>query len=539
MTQIEFGVNNFRKYINLNPLRLGDITYLVGENNSGKSTFVKGLLLLLNNLANPSNALTIGAHAFDFNNTKNRRYGHLNLPTFYSALNRNSDDPEITFSCRLTHAQNNEFMDYTIETTVVSGYELNSSFGFIKKMQIIDNVNCRIYTYILNEQSKISCRYKIENFAPAETYINNLRQIQSAVNLKLDKHSDKCNYLKERYIDEYSQTAEVIEKEKKSLQCLSQGLDNAIKILTGECCPTFKNSYKTEYQTLPAQIFAEISSPGNEVDISNDLTGIDLNKEISNLAHNLDACIKPYSSIEYLYAHEAEQRFFYNINDHNDETAQMIKEYAEIFGGAWDEIYDEIVGSWLSHFDLTDKYIITEATEEGAFKVFLSKERPEWDIKNKCYTNRQQWRPLATYGTGIIRIVSLVMNLANLAFRYVIGNTDDIIPTTIVIEEPEMNLHPKYQSRLADLFRELNERYGFKFIIETHSEYIIRKTQVAVKQARYQSNEAMNALNPYKVLYFPQDGDPYEMQYRTDGRFSNSFGPGFYDEANNLIFEVL
>lgn len=124
MTQLEFGFKNFRKYINLNPLRLGDITYLVGENNSGKSTFVKGLLLLLNNLANPSNALTIGAHAFDFNNTKNRRYGHLNLPTFYSALNRNSDDPEITFSCRLTHAQNNEFMDYTIETTVVSGYDL-------------------------------------------------------------------------------------------------------------------------------------------------------------------------------------------------------------------------------------------------------------------------------------------------------------------------------------------------------------------------------------------------------------------------------
>lgn len=538
MTQIEFGVNNFRKYIDLNPLRLGDITYLVGENNSGKSTFVKGLLLLLNNLANPSNAPTV-ALAFDFNNTKNRRYGHLNVPTFYSALNRNSDDPEITFSCRLKNAQNKEFMDYTIETTVVSEYEPNSSFGFIKKMQIIDNVNCRIYTYILDEQTRMSGRYKIENFAPAETYINNLKQIQSAVKLKLQKHSDKCNYLKERYIDDYSLTADVIEKEKNSLQCLDKGLDNAIKILTGECCPTFKNSDKAEYQTLPAQIFAQISSPGNKVDISNDLTGIDLNKEISNLAHNLDACIKPYSSIEYLYAHEAEQRFFYNTNDHNDETAQMIKEYAEIFGGTWDKTYDEFVGSWLSHFDLTDKYIITEATEEGAYKVFLSKERPEWDIKNKYYTNRQQWRPLATYGTGIIRIVSLVMNLANLVFRYVSGNTDVIIPTTIVIEEPEMNLHPKYQSRLADLFRELNERYGFKFIIETHSEYIIRKTQVAVKQARYQSKEKMNALNPYKVLYFPQDGDPYEMQYRTDGRFSNSFGPGFYDEANNLIFEVL
>ena len=81
----------------------------------------------------------------------------------------------------------------------------------------------------------------------------------------------------------------------------------------------------------------------------------------------------------------------------------------------------------------------------------------------------------------------------------------------VIIEEPEMNLHPKYQSLLADLFLELSERYGFRFIIETHSEYMIRKTQVEVKNSRYESPEALNALNPFQVLYFPQNESPRSL----------------------------
>jgi len=29
------------------------------------------------------------------------------------------------------------------------------------------------------------------------------------------------------------------------------------------------------------------------------------------------------------------------------------------------------------------------------------------------------------------------------------------------------------------------------------------------------------------------------MKYRIDGKFSNEFGPGFFDEANNLLFDIL
>jgi predicted ATPase len=50
----------------------------------------------------------------------------------------------------------------------------------------------------------------------------------------------------------------------------------------------------------------------------------------------------------------------------------------------------------------------------------------------------------------------------------------------LLIEEPESNLHPALQSKLAVFFVELANKYNKQIIIETHSEYIIRKIQYVV-----------------------------------------------------------
>ena len=97
------------------------------------------------------------------------------------------------------------------------------------------------------------------------------------------------------------------------------------------------------------------------------------------------------------------------------------------------------------------------------------------------------------------------------------------------------------QSKLADLLFDLYEKYGYRFIIETHSEYLIRKTQVIVKE---NFNNEKNPLkdNPFKVFYFNSSDSEkpyYEIIYQKDGSFSNDFGKGFFDEASNLAYEIL
>ena len=46
------GFKNFRRFENFPMLEFGKITYMVGRNNSGKSTMVKALLLVMDYLQN-------------------------------------------------------------------------------------------------------------------------------------------------------------------------------------------------------------------------------------------------------------------------------------------------------------------------------------------------------------------------------------------------------------------------------------------------------------------------------------------------------
>jgi predicted ATPase len=70
---------------------------------------------------------------------------------------------------------------------------------------------------------------------------------------------------------------------------------------------------------------------------------------------------------------------------------------------------------------------------------------------------------MAHVGTGVSQVLPiLVLGL--------LSQFDD----TIVIEHPELHLHPRVQSRLADFFLFL-ALTGRQVLVETHSEYIINR----------------------------------------------------------------
>lgn len=111
--------------------------------------------------------------------------------------------------------------------------------------------------------------------------------------------------------------------------------------------------------------------------------------------------------------------------------------------------------------------------------------------------------------------------------------TIDYAPQCICIEEPENHLHPKFQSMLAEMFVEAYQKYNIHFIIETHSEYLIRKLQVMVadKENKLTSNEV-------SINYVDKDenGISHNRQIKIldDGSLGGKFGTGFFDEAASL-----
>ena len=107
--------------------------------------------------------------------------------------------------------------------------------------------------------------------------------------------------------------------------------------------------------------------------------------------------------------------------------------------------------------------------------------------------------------------------------------------TTLILEQPELHLHPRVQTRLADFFASMI-RLGKQCIIETHSEHLINRLRFRIAV----SDE--EALADDVLLYFVEtnDGQAHYRPIRI-----NQYGviedwpTGFFDDSHNLAADIL
>ena len=101
----------------------------------------------------------------------------------------------------------------------------------------------------------------------------------------------------------------------------------------------------------------------------------------------------------------------------------------------------------------------------------------------------------------------------------------------IMIEEPESNLHPDYQIMLAHMIMDYSESFGLSFIIETHSEYMLREFQLMVKRDD-------NSITKDKVnVNFGVDGVFTNVTINDKGLLSQSIAKNFYGKTAEQMRE--
>lgn len=285
--------------------------------------------------------------------------------------------------------------------------------------------------------------------------------------------------------------------------------------------------------------------------------------EVLNLfAHYLVMeCLLPAWSgkIAYVSSSRVDVKRLYPL-DGTDDFTQLLQRYFEGKRLQKSEDHDEAVygpqkrkdyrlnrftSQCLKAFGIGES-IIFKVDEDGlGVKLFLHRADGSED------------RLLADEGYGITQLVSILLQIET-AIVTAKGESVNSIsgfidpdkrdsskfyyePRIIAIEEPEIHLHPKFQSLLADMFTIAYKKYNIRFIIETHSEYLIRKMQVLVAKKRVEPGEVsllyVNSANADKR----PEGEPHvkEIGICEDGYLSDSFGTGFFDEATSLSHQLL
>ena len=119
------------------------------------------------------------------------------------------------------------------------------------------------------------------------------------------------------------------------------------------------------------------------------------------------------------------------------------------------------------------------------------------------------------------------------SYSYLLNN-----PITVALEEPENHLHPSLQSKLADMLVDADSNYGVQFLIETHSEYLIRKLQLLIARKTVDNDHV-------SILYINSKDRPSYMPLvnrigvDSEGNLEDVFGPGFFDESIRLTKELI
>lgn len=262
-------------------------------------------------------------------------------------------------------------------------------------------------------------------------------------------------------------------------------------------------------------------------------------EEKDKIATNLKQFIKVARTKELETENTYREEYLYDLLIHNDVDDELMQALNEVKHA--DRIFYEkgtFINRWIKNFGIGDSIEI-KGTEEGlGVLVYLNK-----DGETKL---------LADEGYGITQLFSLLLQIENSILNatqkvYKVGpwttefNTQIKIgynPSTIYVEEPENHLHPKFQSLLADMFLEAYQKYNIHFVLETHSEYLIRKLQLHVANKEVDFSREDLSLN-----YVDTDEQGFafnkQIEVQEDGRLKESFGSGFFDEADKLAVELI
>ncbi len=539
------GFKNFRRFQYFPEIDLGDITILVGGNNAGKSTLVKAMLLMRDFLKSriestdnsKINNRTSQRPRFSFDTE------HVNIGDFYRAFCRQSPRKEETISFTMK-------IDKFRFIVNIRGERKPGVIPEVSMIAVSDEDRDIAFTFDFSKDQMIAQFGNDRESYDNSLFNNNIISLQD----RKESLTAKLNELNKKLFD--SKDLEMITAIKSEIEKVQLSLKQIQFELHKNEKNAINNGYTLKvYGARAVDLFFYNGLNAGELIIPELIKGFvrfaddgtlgdkrsksykeeEANKTflrgkveiLKAIAEELETILNK-QVIEYIYAHSVYQdSVFANCANSSDYTKRTIHEFYTSRISQGDEEFS-FIEEWFEEFKIGKSLKVIPYKGDNYSLVIFDNENPEiTSDKKKGYPGGID---LADKGMGSIQIVILLIRLATLIRKYR-GQQ-----LTVLLEEPEQNLHPAIQSKLADLLYHINNNFGVRFVIETHSEYLIRKTQIIVAE---QNKFQKSIDNPFKVIYLPDNDElPYDMQYRPDGKFMKDFGPGFFDEAANLAFEI-
>lgn len=561
---MKFGVKNYKVFENYQEFNIRPLTLLVGANNTGKSALSKLLYLLKH-----------GTYKLDFEAQSDTRRDTLEdsinwkHPTkgflfTFPAYNSFLPPLEVTASYENGTCNSLEisaFDDDEIPVLEIRTKDNRCYLDFNYRWLLNCLFDEKLYyknTLLSSNTSSIN----ISEFRPlppfskekmVESTLNNIENVFSVqkkhlftIYKHLEEFSKELGYVDDRkfysILPFFSLRDDVLLKQQMFSPLLFEVFDNLENVT---------DQYKNEIIEIQDKVFSNI-----EINLSDSF--MDSRELVNNIKHTIKEQIKKLIGSYEITVRETgvfNMIFEERILKENYGNDKNVPKYT-----LWEELINQLYFLKESmqkvHFsnvsrDISSDYISKifheiENLNEGRkihFNNIILEALNFFELENIEITKDEilvtvEDGPkinVKDLGYGYSKMIPVILGLIELSI------TDIYTPykNIFIIEEPEANLHPNFQSKLAEFFTWIPKYFlSTNIILETHSEYLIRNLQFLIADNTVTEKQCI-------IYNFGNDKDVTrsnpkvrEITIKSDGQLSDGFTKGFLDEAINLQFNL-
>jgi len=581
------GLENFRLFKKMQHFDFSPITILTGVNNSGKSSVIKALLLLKESFGKSEE---ISELLFTDNSQ--------NLGTFSNCTNRFNKNKFLRFKIRIPSGH---FENCILELEYTPNVKFPEN-GILRSFKVIHNESELLsfeHSSVINEiegfghsgyYNGLDCETKLkidisrveELFKPIYLQLVTKQDGEKLSESSKRKEVDKSSFLYNPNLHGFSLNEITDNPEPESNIIHNIHLNNSSFNTFFKKTLKENNTY-IESANLAVSLFEIIEKKTGKTNFDKSVHD-DLKRKISR-AHIHSVCGASYipDSIFESYLEKLKGHVRYILKEDKDFEISLspFGEYifSEILNRSLKNVFSLIQKSFTNLYSLSSSrgnadriysnksekseineilinFLKVNIRKHNTIDSFIDDSLKLFKLGDKLLIERQQGVAseviiikgnqkfkLADLGFGYSQLLPIILKIAIVAKENDLTEFNDYDerfgPSVLMLEEPESNLHPSYQSKLADMLMVAATKFNIQFIIETHSEYLVRKLQYLVANKDIKS-ECL------KIYYFNEQDIIQKdkkivkkIEILNDGSLSDDFGTGFFDEALNWKFELL
>jgi predicted ATPase len=558
-----YRISNFKAFKEISAIPLKPITLIYGQNSAGKSSIIQSLLMLKQSLGYQNSHMSLVSQG-----------DLVDLGDYKNFINSHQSQKNITVELSFSIQEVFDYLEPYIQTFNLTAIQnircqmlLKNLDGYpsLDKMKIYLENDCYpVLSYcvdqegdfILEKPEKRSKFWKsfldnnsknIQNFYfdRARKKISELFKISSqklrdklSSKQELSDHKKALeNDIQKLNMEFKSLSDDDVQKQniRNEVDSLEQELDEINYIfpllsihkdkILGELTECIYYFYSiTPYSFLPNDLLERAATTFNSnpaLDISYEVYTRDLTilKFISDFTSSITNKLSNIlENLVYIAPLRAYPKRFHILGENTLSSEEMIYNNSHIL-----EKINKIFTQFQLNYEVkvSSPNVISNPEFERIFSVRL--------VDTSFGTQSKHSISVKDVGFGVSQILPVL--------------TQSLLHTnsTLLIEQPEIHIHPRLQAELAEVFADSYISNGNHFLIETHSENLILRFQKMIRGKRKIGNSQHVFTNQdISVIYVDRAEDCsycVELRLDEDGGFIDNWPNGFFEESFNELFD--